>query len=127
MRLVVERDGRVRCLYGEAVDLASLGELAVRRACHVEPDGRGRWWADLGPVAGPRLGPFALRSRALQAECDWLEAHWLGWTDAGARPSPAPRVEVPPCPARSLSTSSTCPSTPRTASPDGRTPRCGAR
>jgi hypothetical protein len=98
MRLVVERDGRVRCLYGEAVDLASLGELAVRRASHVEPDERGRWWADLGPVAGPRLGPFARRSQALAAEEAWLEAHWLGGPPAGARTLSAPDTEERECP-----------------------------
>ena len=31
----------------------------IRRASHVEPDEAGRWWADLSPVGGPRLGPFA--------------------------------------------------------------------
>ena len=39
-----------------------------RRASHVEPDADGRWWADLSPVAGPRLGPFEVRSAALDAE-----------------------------------------------------------
>src|SRR5262249_14268178 len=99
MRLVVERDGRVRCLYGEAVDLTALGELAVRRASPVEPDEAGRWWADLSPTGEPRLGPFARRREALAAEEAWLEAHWLGWPDEGARP--APRREVSPWPAQS--------------------------
>ena len=49
MRLVIEPGGRVRCLYGEAVDLASLGVLSIRRASHVEPDDLGQWWADLPP------------------------------------------------------------------------------
>jgi hypothetical protein len=77
MRLVVEPGGAVRCLYGEAVDLASLGALSIRRASHVEPDDEGAWWADLSPVGGPRLGPFARRSQALVAEANWLEQHWL--------------------------------------------------
>ena len=77
MRLVIEPGGRVRCLYGEAGDLASLGVLAIRRASHVEPDGQGAWWADLSPVGGPKLGPFAKRSLALEAEQSWLERHWL--------------------------------------------------
>jgi hypothetical protein len=77
MRLVVEPGGRVRCLYGEAVDLAALGVLAIRRASHVEPDSDGAWWADLAPLGGPRLGPFARRSLALDAEVAWLEEHWL--------------------------------------------------
>ena len=37
----------------------------------------GRWSADLAPVCGPSLGPFALRSEALAAEREWLETHWL--------------------------------------------------
>jgi hypothetical protein len=77
MRLVVELGGLVRCLYGEAVGLASLGALSIRRASHVEPDPEGAWWADLSPVGGPRLGPFAQRSRALAAEQAWLERNWL--------------------------------------------------
>ena len=77
MRLLIEPGGRVRCLYGEAVDLASLGVLSIRRASHVEPDHEGAWWADLSALGGPRLGPFAQRSLALAAEATWLERHWL--------------------------------------------------
>ncbi len=77
MRLVIDAGGTVRCLYGEAIDLACLGPLTIRRASQVEPDGQGAWWADLGPVGGPRLGPFGRRSAALAAEADWLERHWL--------------------------------------------------
>ncbi len=77
MRLTVEPGGTVRCVYGEALDLAALGVVTIRRASHVEPDAGG-WWADLAPVGGPRLGPFALRSQALGAERVWLEARWPG-------------------------------------------------
>ena len=77
MELVVDRWGTVRCLYDEALDLAALGTLSIHRASHVEPDPDGKWWADLTPVAGPRLGPFERRSQALLAEVRWLEANWL--------------------------------------------------
>ena len=77
MKLIVERGGSIRCLYGEAVDLQCLGTLSVRRASHVEPDAEGLWWADLSPVDGPRLGPFVRRSDALSAEVAWIEEHWL--------------------------------------------------
>ncbi len=77
MRLVVDPGGGVRCLYAECIDLASLGDASIRRASHVEPDDDGRWYADLSPVDGPRLGPFGLRSQALDAERAWLEAHRL--------------------------------------------------
>jgi hypothetical protein len=77
MRLRIDPQGRVLAVYGEAIDLAALGPLSIRRASHVEPDPAGRWWADLGPVGGPRLGPFARRSQALAAERAWLEERWL--------------------------------------------------
>jgi len=78
MVLVIERGGRVRCLYDEAIDLAALGAVSIARASHVEPDRAGAWWAELAPVHGPRLGPFAKRTAALAAERAWLEQHWLG-------------------------------------------------
>ena len=37
----------------------------------------GRWFADLAPVGGPRLGPFPRRGAALNAESEWLHMHWL--------------------------------------------------
>ena len=80
MMLVVDLQGGVHCLYSETVDLASLGSLSIRRASHVEPDPQGKWWADLAPVGGPELGPFARRTEALAAERQWLETHWLGLT-----------------------------------------------
>lgn len=77
MQLIVAADGQVRAIYDEAIDLATLGPPAITRASHVEPDGSGRWHADLGPVGGPVLGPFARRGEALAAEVAWLERHWL--------------------------------------------------
>jgi hypothetical protein len=80
MDLVIDPAGEVRCLYGESIVLASIGELSIRRASHVEPDDEGSglaWWADLSPSGGPRLGPFARRSEALAAEERWLLAHRL--------------------------------------------------
>jgi hypothetical protein len=75
MDLVIDNKGQVRCIYGETIDLAALGELSIQRASHVEPDHTGRWWADLAPTGGPRLGPFSKRSEALEAERIWLEKH----------------------------------------------------
>jgi hypothetical protein len=73
MDLVVGPGGRVRAIYGEALDLRALGRACVSRASRVEPDAEGRWRADLGPVGGP----FDLRSAALEAEVEWLGANWL--------------------------------------------------
>ena len=75
--LVITSAGVVRCLYDEALDLSALGPPVITRASHVEPGPDGRWSADLLPVGGPVLGPFALRSQALDAERAWLEQHWL--------------------------------------------------
>ena len=77
MDLVIDAVGQVRCLYGEAIPLASLGAISIRRASHVEPDNQGRWRADLAPAGGPMLGPFDRRSEALAAEARWLLDHRL--------------------------------------------------
>ena len=68
MELVVQPDGDVRCVYDEAINLAALGRVQIKRGSHVEPDADGRWFADLAVIHGPRLGPFDLRSDALKAE-----------------------------------------------------------
>ena len=74
MDLVVNTRGQVRCIYDEAIDLAALGKLSIKRASYVEPDEQGRWRADMGLSGGPVLGPFVCRSLALRAEQFWLEA-----------------------------------------------------
>ena len=76
MNLVIDAQGTVRCVYGETIALEVLGEVAIRRASHVEPDQEGKWWADLRLVDGPCLGPFDRRSSALAAELAWLD-EWL--------------------------------------------------
>ena len=79
MKLIVLPGGQVRAVYDETLDLGCLGPQRISRASHVEPDELGRWTADLSPVGGPRLGPFASRSQALRAELAWLD-HWLSAT-----------------------------------------------
>jgi hypothetical protein len=74
MMLIIDPGGQGRCIYSEAIDLAALGAVQIRRASHVEPDAAGQWWADLAPAGGPKLGPFPLRSEALDAEVRWLDA-----------------------------------------------------
>ena len=63
MDLLILPDGTVRAIYAEDIDLTNLGPALISRASHVEPDSRGRWLADLGPVGGPVLGPFDLPER----------------------------------------------------------------
>lgn len=77
MQLLIEVDGTVRCLYGEAIELVALGPLQIARASQVEPTTSGQWLADLSPLSGPVLGPFVCRSEALAAEEAWIIKHWL--------------------------------------------------
>ena len=78
MQLIIDSTGDVRCVYDEALPLADFGRLTIQRGSHVEPTDAGLWTADLSPVDGPQLGPFATRSAALASEREWLEVHWLG-------------------------------------------------
>lgn len=77
MQLIIQVDGSIRCLYDEVLDINCLGQIALSRGSHVEPDASGNWFADLAPVFGPRIGPLPQRSMALTAERAWLEKHWL--------------------------------------------------
>ena len=77
MQLLIQPNGGVRCVYDEAINLSALGRAQITRGSHVEPDGDGRWFADLTPVSGPQLGPFFQRSGALAAEREWLTMNWL--------------------------------------------------
>jgi hypothetical protein len=77
MQVLITPGGELRCVYDEAIDLNSLGRINIARGSYVEPDNMGQWFADLSPVGGPKLGPFSCRSRALQAEREWLERNWL--------------------------------------------------
>lgn len=83
MQLMIDPTGTLRCVYDELIELAAIGSLVISRASHVEPDQHGQWLADLAPVGGPRLGPYANRSQALESEQQWLVEHWLG-TDTHA-------------------------------------------
>ncbi len=77
MELIIRSDGNGHCIYSEEVSLAALGGLRISRASMVEPTPERLWFADLLPVGGPVLGPFAERTSALAAEIAWLREHWL--------------------------------------------------
>ena len=78
MQLVVTGTGELRCLYSEVIELPALGAVHIRRGSYLDADEHGRWYADLCPVNGPRLGPFKDRSSGLTAEQEWLDLNWLG-------------------------------------------------
>ena len=87
MELVIGVDGVARCIYDEALDLREIGTLKITRASHVEPDAEGYWFADMGLVDGPVLGPFRSRTEALGAERGWLTRINPGRWGATALPS----------------------------------------
>ena len=74
----VKRDGTIQFVYDDRLrGLLKQGEAKVTRASSVEPDEKNQWCADLAPVGGPKLGPFAERQAALDAEVRWLNEHVL--------------------------------------------------
>ena len=94
MEVVVDAGGDVRCIYDEALDLRELGKLQITRASHVEPDRDGCWWADMGPVSGPVLGPFRNRTEALAAERRWLAINGSRSRQRGSEVIPKPPNHV---------------------------------
>ena len=95
MDLFVDSAGDVRCIYDEALDLREIGKLQITRASHVEPDRDGFWWADMGPVRGPVLGPFKNRTEALGAEREWLKG--CAAIDVNTKPAPETQPGKTPC------------------------------
>ena len=75
--LIIGLGGSVRMIYSELIAPHALGEPTIERGSHVEPDQNGFWWADLSPVEGPRLGPYHMRSKAIEAEIALLKEFWL--------------------------------------------------
>lgn len=59
MDVIVTANGNLRMIYAESIDAQALGTVEIRRGSHVEPTAAGQWTADLSPVDGPCLGPFA--------------------------------------------------------------------
>ncbi len=77
LTLMIGLEGDIRFIYDdELCELLDEGEATIERASHVEPEGT-QWVADLSPVNGPKLGPFAKRQEALDAEVAWLNQFHL--------------------------------------------------
>ena len=76
IKLSVSTDGLVSGIYcDEIAGLFDEGKAYITRASRVEPTAEGQWMADMAPSGGgPVLGPYRLRSEALEAEREWLEA-----------------------------------------------------
>lgn len=75
--LIIELGGSVRMIYSELIEPHALGVPTIQRGSCIEPDQNGLWWADLSPCNGPRLGPYTVRSRGIEAELAWLREFWL--------------------------------------------------
>lgn len=83
MEILVTPKGELRFIYDDRLaPLLAEGKAEIRRASHVGPVGT-EWWADLGPVGGPMLGPYKLRQMALNAENYWLRAHNTPFPEGG--------------------------------------------
>ncbi len=69
--------GEATVVYSDEIRpvLAALGPVTIARASHVEPNGDGKWEADLSPSGGPKLGPFDDHAAAIAAELAWLREH----------------------------------------------------
>jgi hypothetical protein len=87
--MVIDAGVTARCVRGEAISLALLGQIGISRASQFGPDDSGQR-AGMSHVVGPELGPFAARSEALAADAAWLEQHRLvpGQPRAAAGPAP---------------------------------------
>lgn len=71
-------NGNLHSIYNEDINLVELGKLNITRASYVEPDENGQWFADMSPLQKDvKLGPFKLRSLALQAEREWINNYLL--------------------------------------------------
>lgn len=104
--VVVRPGGVVQFLWDDRLaGLAAHGRATVTRASHVEWDpGVAGWVADLAPSGGPKLGPFARRALALDAERSWIEENVLLQPRSSVQPigqpDPATTHEIMPAPDR---------------------------
>ena len=81
-KLIFPLDGTMRCIYNKDIPIGEIGEVDTNRTMRVSdvelgPDGK--WYADLGRIGGPILGPFDFECRddAIAAEVDWLNKFYL--------------------------------------------------
>lgn len=82
IELTIRKDGSIGAIHDDALaPLYDKGKTEIKRASHVEPINgvASEWQADMSPIApGVSLGPFRLRSDALDAEVEWLKQNFLG-------------------------------------------------
>ena len=69
--LRIDPTGDITCLYTEALDLADLGTVTIRRASLVEWNGTLRAWTVTLPDGTFLAGPFVSRSQAVAFEISY--------------------------------------------------------
>lgn len=78
-------DGTIRFLYYDELKPLISKQTTLKRASHVDPEmttNGPRWFVDLAPSSGPKLGPFLTRDEALDAEVQWLVENHLHRSDS---------------------------------------------
>lgn len=77
IEMTIQEDGTIKAIHNDALaPLYDESKTEIKRASHVEPVNGGEqvnWVADMSPLNGPKLGPYRLRSDALEAEVEWLK------------------------------------------------------
>ena len=68
--IIVTASGRCECLYTEAIDLARLGDLSVRRATDIAFDDASQLW-----VVRDNGGREQYRHASREACLDWERGH----------------------------------------------------
>ena len=63
MELFITPTGQVSCLYGEEMDLSTLGRQTIRRASYVEPTAEGDWTADFSAAERTRARALSTSQR----------------------------------------------------------------
>jgi len=77
--ITIRKDATIEFIYDDDLKcfIDTNTGTKIFRASHVEPDENGKWFADLGPVKGPKLTGFNTRAEALNAEVKWLQQNYL--------------------------------------------------
>ena len=81
MTLEVTRDGNIRCLYTDEVNLSQLGQLSVSRASYIEFDNHLRKWTVTSVKTGKKLHSAFSRENTLDWECKYYSPKGEGWDE----------------------------------------------
>lgn len=78
LKLKISKSGEITYIYNDLLaGLAQNNGASIRRVSHVEPTADGKWEAQMLDF-NVTLGPFRLRSEALEAEMQFLDEKLFG-------------------------------------------------